>query len=67
MKDAAVSFYEYFKKGIGVKQSFEKLAKCYIKDEIHYTRYIQHILIAWEKRNHPTLFFTTYEKMKKNT
>ena len=46
MKDAAVSFYEYIKKGIGVKQSLEKFAKCYIKDEIHYTRYIQHILIA---------------------
>ena len=66
MKDAAVSFYYHFKNGIGVKQSFEKFAKCYIKDEIHYTPYIQHILNAWEKRNHPNMFFTTYEEMKKD-
>ena len=66
MKDAAVSFYYHYKNGIGVKQNFEKFAKCFIKDEILYTPYIQHILNAWEKRNHPNMFFTTYEKMKKD-
>ena len=66
MKDAAVSYYYHFRNEIGVKQSFEKFANCYIKDEIIYTPYIQHILNAWEKRNHPNMFFTTYEAMKKD-
>ena len=64
MKDAAVSFYYHFKNLMGVRQSFEKFAKCFIKDEVVYTPFIPHILNAWEKRNHPNMFFTTYEEMK---
>ena len=64
MKDAAVSFYYHYKNLMRVKQSFEKFAKCFIKDEVIYTPFIPHILNAWEKRNHPNMFFTTYEEMK---
>ena len=49
-----------------MKQSFEKFAECYIKDEIHYTPYIQHILNARAKQNQPNMFFTAYEEMKKD-
>ena len=47
-----------------MRQGFEKFAKCFIKDEVSYTPYIPHILNAWEKRNYPNMFFTTYEEMK---
>ena len=49
---------------MGVRQSFEKFAKCFMKNEGIYTPYIWHILNAWEKRNHPNVFFTTHEEMK---
>ena len=66
IKDAAVSFYYFFKMWSGVKQDFKKFAKCFINDEIRFTPFIPRLLQGWEKRYHANMFFTTYEEMKKN-
>ena len=43
---------------------FKAFAKCSINDETEYNPFIPHILEAWRERNHPNMFFTTYEDMK---
>ena len=66
LKDAAVSFYHHFKLRTGSMQSFGEFANCFINSETLYTPFIPTVLEVWEKRNHPNMFFTTYEEMKKN-
>ena len=65
LKDAAVSFYYHFKLTSGLRKSFREFARCFINNEIMYTPFIPIVLDGWEKRNHPNMFFTTYEEMKK--
>ena len=66
LKDAAVSFYCHFKLTTGLTQSFREFANCFINSETLYTPFIPTMLEGWEKRNHPNMFFTTYEEMKKD-
>ena len=65
IKDATVSHYHHKKLTNGCTD-FKAFAECTRKDEVEYNPFIPHILEAWRQRDHPNLYFTTYEEMKKD-
>ena len=63
IKDATVSHF-YHKRITSGCNDFKAFAKCSLNHETEYNPFIPHILEAWSQRDHPNLFFTTYEDMK---
>ena len=63
IKDATVSHF-YHKRITSGCDDFKAFAKCSLNHETEYNPFIPHILEAWSQRDHPNLFFTTYEDMK---
>ena len=45
---------------------FNSFANSVRNNEVNYNPFIQHILEAWNQKDHENLFFTTYEDMKKD-
>ena len=63
IKDATVSHF-YHKRITSGCNDFKAFAKCSLNHDTEYNPFIPHILEAWSQRDHPNLFFTTYEDMK---
>ncbi|XP_045485132.1 sulfotransferase 1E1 [Pieris rapae] len=65
-RDVAVSFYKILKLKLFKDIDFEQYWNDFQNGEILLTPIFEHIKEAWEQRNHPNLFFLTYEDMTKD-
>jgi len=67
-KDVIVSYFHHHK--LFTLQQFtadiEKFADYFMKDELYYSPFFDHILEAWAKREDPNVLFLFYEDRKKN-
>ncbi|XP_013788999.2 sulfotransferase 1 family member D1-like isoform X1 [Limulus polyphemus] len=68
--DCCVSFYNHTKK---IKNcyhfedgTFDDFFECFIRGEVHYGDFFDHLLSWWPHRQDPNVLFTTYEEMKSN-
>ncbi|CAF4843677.1 unnamed protein product [Pieris macdunnoughi] len=65
-RDVAVSYYNILKLKLFKDIDFEQYWNDFRNGEIILTPIFEHIKEAWEQRNHPNLFFLTYEDMTKD-
>ncbi|KAL5274019.1 hypothetical protein ACFFRR_000649 [Megaselia abdita] len=66
VKDAVVSFY-HFASALGVFHGTkEEFVEAFMNDDLFYTPYWPHILEFYHMRNEPNIFYTSFERMKKD-
>ncbi|CAH2240196.1 jg1761 [Pararge aegeria aegeria] len=67
-RDVAVSYY-YHDKLMNLSKpenDFKQYWKYFVSDNISFGPYFEHVLEAWEKRNHPNMLFLFYEEVTKD-
>ncbi|XP_042240620.1 sulfotransferase 1E1-like isoform X2 [Homarus americanus] len=66
-KDVVVSYYYYYcmMKAFTYTGSFTNFVKYFMNDEV-FGPYWPHLRLAWEKKDHPNMFFVFYEDMKED-
>lgn len=65
-KDCVVSFQPFLEALATFKGTKEKFVDAFVKDNLYYTPFWDHILEFWNMRHESNIFFTTYERMKKD-
>ncbi|XP_042868744.1 sulfotransferase 1C4-like isoform X2 [Penaeus japonicus] len=67
-KDLVASFYDYSRtqKRLQFQGSLAEFADHFMRDELRYCPYWEHMREAWQKRNHPNLHFIFFEDLKKD-
>lgn len=65
-KDAAVSFYHHQRNMLGYRETKELFMDAYLKDEVTFGPFFDHVLNYWSIRHRPNVLFLTYEEMKKD-
>nr|XP_034840366.1 uncharacterized protein LOC117996417 [Maniola hyperantus] len=67
-RDVAVSFYHHHKlmKMSDPDMEFKKFWKYFVSDLVVSGPFFEHVLEAWEKRNHPNMLFLFYEEITKD-
>ncbi|XP_022125298.2 sulfotransferase 1E1 [Pieris rapae] len=65
-RDVTVSYYYLMKRMLPYDIGFEKFWGAFRDDKIFLTPIFEHIKEAWEQRDHPNMFFLTYEGMSKD-
>lgn len=65
-KDCAASFQPFLEALATFKGTKEQFVDAFIKDQLYYTPYWPHILEFWNMRHEPNIYFTSYERMKKD-
>jgi hypothetical protein len=65
-KDAAVSWFHHHRHLHVYKGTKEDFMKAFLKDEMLYSPFNEHILEFWKIRNDPNILFLFYEDMKKD-
>lgn len=65
-KDVVLSFLHHSRliKGIGYIGTLEQYVDYFVKDELIYGPYWEHLREAWPRRDHPNMHFLFYEDMK---
>ncbi|XP_042856928.1 sulfotransferase 1C4-like [Penaeus japonicus] len=65
-KDVVLSFLHHSRllKGISYVGSLDQYVDYFVKDELIYGPYWEHLREAWPKRDHPNMHFFFYEDMK---
>ncbi|XP_063587010.1 sulfotransferase 1C4-like [Penaeus indicus] len=65
-KDVVLSFLHHSRliKSIGYIGSLEQYVDYFVKDELIYGPYWEHLREAWPRRDHPNMHFVFYEDMK---
>lgn len=68
-KDLVTSFYDYSRtqKRLQFQGSLEEFADYFMRDELRFCPYWEHLREAWQKRNHPNLHFIFFEDLKKDS
>ncbi|XP_063613424.1 sulfotransferase 1C4-like [Penaeus indicus] len=68
-KDLVTSFYEYSRtmKRLQFRGSLAEFADHFMRDELRYCPYWEHLREAWQRRNHPNLHFIFFEDLKKDS
>ncbi|XP_075166746.1 sulfotransferase 1 [Haematobia irritans] len=65
-KDAAVSYFHHWRGMVGYEGSKENFVQSYIDGHVNFNPFWPHVLDFWQLRNSPQVFFTSYERMKKD-
>ncbi|XP_069944425.1 sulfotransferase 1A1 [Cherax quadricarinatus] len=65
-KDVVVSYYYFFRvmKLFTYTGTFESFVKHFMNNDLIYTPYWPHVKQAWQRRDHPNMYFVFYEEMK---
>lgn len=66
MKDTIVSFKHFLEATGDFKGSKDQFIEAFLNDSLFYTPFWPHVLEFWEMRNENQIFFTSYERMKKD-
>uniref|UniRef100_A0A1A9WQI9 Sulfotransferase domain-containing protein n=1 Tax=Glossina brevipalpis TaxID=37001 RepID=A0A1A9WQI9_9MUSC len=65
-KDAAVSYFHHWCAMVGYKDTKEDFVQSYINGDVNFNPFWPHVLDFWQMRHEPHVFFTSYERMKKD-
>ncbi|XP_052737838.1 uncharacterized protein LOC112044107 [Bicyclus anynana] len=67
-RDVAVSYYHHLKlmKQMKPDKEFKPFWNYFVSDNIFWAPFFDHVLEAWEKRNHPNMLFLIYEDVIKD-
>ncbi|KFM75300.1 Sulfotransferase 1C2, partial [Stegodyphus mimosarum] len=68
-KDCCVSYYHHMRQIPGYQfanATFDEYLNLFVKGEVEFGDYFDHLLPWYEIRNAPNVFFTTFENMKQN-
>ena len=66
VKDCVSSYHPFLEALTDFHGTKEEFVDAFLKDHIHYQPYWEHIIEFWEMRNESNIFFTSYERMKKD-
>lgn len=65
-KDTVVSYQPFLKALATFKGTKEQFIEAFMNDNLFYTPFWPHILEFWKMRHEPNIYFTSYERMKKD-
>ena len=65
-KDVAVSFYYQYRRMYCPSPEWDQFFERFMKGEVEFGNYFDHILSWWEHRDDPNVLFIKYEDMKKD-
>lgn len=65
-KDALVSYYHHWCGMVGYKGTIEDFATTYMQGHINFNPFWPHVLDFWHLRHQSHIFFTSYERMKRD-
>lgn len=67
-RDACVSYYHFCRDSVGGKEykgaSFDEFFEEFVRGDVPYGDYFDHVKDWWQHRNDPNVYFTTYEAMQ---
>ncbi|KAL5274011.1 hypothetical protein ACFFRR_000645 [Megaselia abdita] len=66
VKDAVVSFQPFLEALATFKGTKEQFIQAFMNDDLYYCPFWPHILEFWEMRHEKNVYFTSYERMKKD-
>uniref|UniRef100_A0A0K8UXW4 Sulfotransferase 1 family member D1 n=2 Tax=Bactrocera latifrons TaxID=174628 RepID=A0A0K8UXW4_BACLA len=65
-KDAAISYFHHWRGMVGYKGTKEDFMHSYIDGHVNFNPFWPHVLDFWQLRDEPQIFFTSYERMKRD-
>lgn len=69
-RDACVSYYHFCRDSLGGNQyrnaTFDQFFEEFVRGEVPYGDFFDHVREWWDHRSHPNVFFTTYEAMQRD-
>lgn len=65
-KDVAVSFFHHYRHIVGFEGTLKDFTRAFLKDQVIYAPFNEHVLDFWRLRNEPNILFLFYEDMKTN-
>lgn len=63
-KDVAVSFFHHYRHIVGYEGTQEDFNEAFLKDQIIYAPFNDHVIDFWNLRDEPNILFLNYEDMK---
>lgn len=63
-KDVAVSFFHHYRHIVGYEGTQEDFTEAFLKDQVIYAPFNDHVLDFWNLRDEPNVLFLFYEDMK---
>lgn len=66
VKDTVVSFQPFLEASGNFRGTKEQFVEAFLSDDLFYTPFWSHVLEFWEMRHEANIYFTSYERMKKD-